>query len=142
MWFVSYLSLLVGPALARVGDGEYMAGCGRDLRDAATPGRMLQPHCTPPPPLHNIFFRSRPLQHIYHHFLPQQSLNHLSILIFSKKIICMLNMCFFKPRRHLLAEKGRLRYCNTGYRTVPPVPKILWVAGIEPRIEARTLNMS
>jgi hypothetical protein len=40
------LSLLVCPALARVGDGENVTRRGGDLADASPTRRVFQPHCT------------------------------------------------------------------------------------------------
>jgi hypothetical protein len=47
------LSLLVCPALARVGDGENVTRRGGDLADASPTRRVFQPHCTM---FHSTFF--------------------------------------------------------------------------------------
>jgi hypothetical protein len=47
------LSLLVCPALARVGDGENVTRRGGDLADASPTRRVFQPHCTA---FHSTFF--------------------------------------------------------------------------------------
>ncbi len=50
------LSLLVCPALARVGDGENVTRRGGDLADASPTRRVFQPHCTIMTSFHSTFF--------------------------------------------------------------------------------------
>ncbi len=50
------LSLLVCPALARVGDGENVTRRGGDLSDASPTRRVFQPHCTM---FHSTFFTKK-----------------------------------------------------------------------------------